>query len=312
MRKHVLAISQPPKETPAAILPDGAITGNGDVTVTLGGTADRVRLHIGKADFWKADGRVYTEHRGGISPLGLVDILLPHLAYADYQVEQNLDEAYIKLTLTEKKCSATVKATVCAVENIILIELDRTYPSVSSSISLLPLEGGEAVACTAEEKDVRYSIRGFDTPTCRFPSFGICALRQISRTIANGREHIIWAITVRTNHDTAAYKHQAIERVRDLDETTCQKLLTEHRAWWQSFWAKSSVELPDEIDTDLTDLTVTAEMIADGDTLKEMNLPQGALVMIVKRGTEFLVPNGSLHLQVGDKLLLISEGEKGN
>ena len=67
------------------------------------------------------------------------------------------------------------------------------------------------------------------------------------------------------------------------------------------------VELPDEIDTDLTDLTVTPEMIADGDTLKEMNLPQGALVMIVKRGTEFLVPNGSLHLQVGDKLLLISE-----
>ncbi|MBQ4042404.1 MAG: hypothetical protein IJD06_00290, partial [Clostridia bacterium] len=55
-----------------------------------------------------------------------------------------------------------------------------------------------------------------------------------------------WAITVRTNHDTAAYEHQAIERVRDLDETTCQKLLTEHRAWWQSFWAKSSVELPDE------------------------------------------------------------------
>ena len=29
--------------------------------------------------------------------------------------------------------------------------------------------------------------------------------------------------------------------------------------------------------------------------------------MIVKRGTEFLVPNGSLHLQAGDKLLLISE-----
>lgn len=34
------------------------------------------------------------------------------------------------------------------------------------------------------------------------------------------------------------------------------------------------------------------------DTLKEMSLPQGSLVMIVKRGTEFLVPNGSLHLQV--------------
>ncbi len=70
------------------------------------------------------------------------------------------------------------------------------------------------------------------------------------------------------------------------------------------------VELPDEIDTDLTDLTVTSAMLADGDTLKEVELPEGALVMIVKRGTEFLVPNGSLHLQVGDKLLLISEGAK--
>ena len=67
------------------------------------------------------------------------------------------------------------------------------------------------------------------------------------------------------------------------------------------------VELPDEIDTDLTDLTITPDMLADGDTLKEITLPDGALVMIVKRGTEFLVPNGSLHLQAGDKLLLISE-----
>lgn len=70
------------------------------------------------------------------------------------------------------------------------------------------------------------------------------------------------------------------------------------------------VELPDEIDTDLTDLTVTPAMLAEGDTLKEVELPEGALVMIVKRGKEFLVPNGSLHLQVGDKLLLISEGTK--
>ena len=70
------------------------------------------------------------------------------------------------------------------------------------------------------------------------------------------------------------------------------------------------IELPDEIDTELTDLVVTPEMIEDGDTLKEMSLPEGALVMIVKRGKEFLVPNGSLHLQVGDKLLLISEGSK--
>ena len=67
------------------------------------------------------------------------------------------------------------------------------------------------------------------------------------------------------------------------------------------------VELPEEIDSDLKDVTVTQEMIERADTLKEMNLPKGTLVMIVKRGDEYLIPNGSLKLHVNDKLLLISE-----
>ena len=70
------------------------------------------------------------------------------------------------------------------------------------------------------------------------------------------------------------------------------------------------VELPEEIDSDLRDMTVTEEVLTNGNTLKDMNLPQGTLVMIVKRGDEFLIPNGSLKLHVGDKLLLISEKEK--
>ena len=67
------------------------------------------------------------------------------------------------------------------------------------------------------------------------------------------------------------------------------------------------VELPEEIDSDLSDMTVTTEMLEEGDTLKDITLPNGALVMIVKRGTEFLIPNGSLKLHLGDKLLLISD-----
>ena len=70
------------------------------------------------------------------------------------------------------------------------------------------------------------------------------------------------------------------------------------------------VELPEEIDTDLSDMTITMEMLNEADTLKDMNLPKGTLVMIVKRGDEFLIPTGTLKLHVGDKLLLISEKNK--
>ena len=67
------------------------------------------------------------------------------------------------------------------------------------------------------------------------------------------------------------------------------------------------VELPDEIDSSLKDLTVTEEMLENGERLADMQLPKGTLVMIIKRGDEYIVPNGSVSLHIGDKLLLISK-----
>lgn len=69
------------------------------------------------------------------------------------------------------------------------------------------------------------------------------------------------------------------------------------------------VELPDEIDTLLNDLTLTPEMLATQNKLADMQIPKGTLVMLVKRGSEFLIPNGQMELKPGDKLLLISENK---
>lgn len=66
------------------------------------------------------------------------------------------------------------------------------------------------------------------------------------------------------------------------------------------------VEIPEELDTSLNAIDVTADMLVDGATLKDVVLPQGSLVMLIRRGDEYIVPNGSVHLIVGDRLLLIS------
>lgn len=70
------------------------------------------------------------------------------------------------------------------------------------------------------------------------------------------------------------------------------------------------VELPEEIDTTLRDLVLTNEMLEKGDRLMDMNIPKGTLVMLVKRGEEFMIPNGTMRLHEGDKLLFISENKK--
>ena len=51
-------------------------------------------------------------------------------------------------------------------------------------------------------------------------------------------------------------------------------------------------------------------MLRNGNRLADMDIPRGSLVMLVKRGNEFLIPNGQMYLQAGDKLLFITEGAR--
>ena len=67
------------------------------------------------------------------------------------------------------------------------------------------------------------------------------------------------------------------------------------------------VELPEEIDTHLNDITLTEDMLTVGNRLADMNIPKGTLVMLIKRGNEFIIPNGLIELHAGDKLLVMSE-----
>lgn len=65
------------------------------------------------------------------------------------------------------------------------------------------------------------------------------------------------------------------------------------------------VEIPEELNTVLDQQIVENEAF-----LKDYPLPKGTLVMIVKRNHKYIVPNGKLLLQKGDKLLLISENNE--
>ena len=69
------------------------------------------------------------------------------------------------------------------------------------------------------------------------------------------------------------------------------------------------VELPEDAG-ELSEITVTAEMIENkGDTLQALALPKGVLVMLVKRGDKYVVPDGSLKLREGDHLLMVASSE---
>ncbi|MBR4568439.1 MAG: potassium/proton antiporter [Bacteroidales bacterium] len=64
------------------------------------------------------------------------------------------------------------------------------------------------------------------------------------------------------------------------------------------------MEIPEEMGM-LRDHTVTEDDLQNGETLRDLHLPHGIRVMMVKRDGKFLVPHGSMQLQEGDHLVII-------
>ena len=67
------------------------------------------------------------------------------------------------------------------------------------------------------------------------------------------------------------------------------------------------IALPDEVKAKLTELKVTEEFLVNGDTLRNINLPKDILVMMIRRGDNYIVPRGDTQILLGDILLFIKE-----
>ena len=67
------------------------------------------------------------------------------------------------------------------------------------------------------------------------------------------------------------------------------------------------VEIPQHTGAKMVEREVTEEMLSSGRRLMEIDLREEELVILVRRGDDYMVPKGKLALQVGDVLLIVFE-----
>ena len=65
--------------------------------------------------------------------------------------------------------------------------------------------------------------------------------------------------------------------------------------------------LQDKVRSAFTEIAVTPQMISAGNTLNKVTLPDNTLVVMVCRDGDYFVPRGTTQLQLGDKLLILSD-----
>lgn len=67
------------------------------------------------------------------------------------------------------------------------------------------------------------------------------------------------------------------------------------------------IEIPDTVGSQLHEMLCTEQLLSHGNHIKDIPFPKGVLVMMIKRGENYIVPNGNVELKEGDILLLIAE-----
>jgi cell volume regulation protein A len=67
------------------------------------------------------------------------------------------------------------------------------------------------------------------------------------------------------------------------------------------------IDLPDQIKSALSEIEVRERFLRQGEHLKNISFPDNTLVVMIKRGEEYFVPQGGTRLELGDKLLVLTD-----
>jgi len=247
-KQHTLSFNSPPVNTPCNKVPDGPLTGNGDIGLVLAypkpGT---LRFYIGKNDLWNSYSHWETP---GARGYGALSVSCPQ-ASGSYRAEQSLAEATVTVTLTGSETDLTVRALVLRETNLILLEMTCIRGKARVTTDFFHTTRAEDVRCAVEKAGNTIRARkAYDSPKLEW------VLRAFSMTRLLGRDSMectlnqgetALAITaLYTNQDGSCPEARCENQIASLTPQVLTQLKAQHLAWWRQFWEESSISLPQE------------------------------------------------------------------
>jgi hypothetical protein len=246
--KYSGVFDSPPRRVPSFKFVDGPITGNGDIGLTLSGPPEAQRYWISKNDFWKSGPDV---KQCGPSLIGGIDVRIEELKGATYHVEQVLYEPVVSSKFTRLGNTVTIDAWVAATGNTIVLTLRAAGKPVTVDLDLWVKEGYGSETSEGKAQGVLWARRKFNTGDLLYPTEATVAMRCLdakgdSVTLTPDRPVTV-VVSVMTNHESDAYHAIVLKKTARIDRDQVDRLKGRHVKWWQTFWAKSFVEIEDKL-----------------------------------------------------------------
>ncbi len=233
-----------PKHVPTSATIDAPVTGNGDIGLTMAPSAGKLIFYVGKNDFWKA---VPSYPDGKVALPGGLTIRSEILQDCTYYAEQLPGSAEIRAVFKTADNELRLSAWVAALDNKVIIELEATKHT-PLSLELWTPQDGESVTSNGVEKGCTWVHRSFENiKYLEWPTHMAMALNHENGNLVlqpGQRQRLV--IAIYTNHDTAQWHESAIRGASSATDQLLDQTKSQHRQWWDAFWALSGISMDDE------------------------------------------------------------------
>lgn len=235
---------------------DAPLLGNGDLGVSMQNAVDTLTFILHKNEFWSLG-------QAHVAAMARLSLAIPSMAGASYAVTEDIGSAEVNGTFTSNGHTINTKSWVQAddtTHNLFITEFTYTGAGTQAvAVSLAPGHDNTNPAPVGSTADVLYidvradgpdKVGAYDTHRVRVATRvvgaqGAVAGGQLKFTLSAGQS-VSLVSSIMSFEDDTGYQQKASASVSTLVQSDVDALLAKHHAWWDAFYAKSFVEIPDK------------------------------------------------------------------
>ena len=248
-------LTAPPKLTDTDQTTDAPLMGNGDLGVAVFGGIDTLTFSLHKNEFWSLG-------EAKVKAMAKLSLAIPSMAGATYAMVEDLGKGEVTGTFTLAGRTLTTKTWVQAddsTRNKVITQFTLVGDPVDVSASLSVGAGNSYTSASGASGDVIYrdvradsgdTVGGQVTRRARVAARVVGAAGAVTGDTlaftlsAGGTVSLVTGVM--SNRDSATYESDVLASIATLTATDADALETAHRAWWDAFFRKSFVEIPDK------------------------------------------------------------------
>ncbi len=232
---------------PNHAIPNGPITGNGDIGLTIDTQANNARIWIAKNDFW-----CYKPHHsgGGMKSVGFIKIVMDDMISTD--VWQDVQTGQIGVVFKNAQSCAKLVVRAPHGKNIIFATLECVSGVAKYELELDTLTYDPLVDISrVQNRSISLITKSYTRHNVQYPckvSFALDIKNKNQKDTLTQNEKIHFFVPVVTNNESDNTANEVMHILSTLNDQSISAAIQDNDAWWANFWSQSAVKIDDHSD----------------------------------------------------------------